>query len=358
LPSDPGEYGEDPLQLSSGVLGKLPADVHRLPEGYMVASQEMAVEQQPDWYVCYLPDERLMKLSLDEGGSWVGDLESQKLPAGLVNAAQAKGITLAPESKINIEDKGRRWRVVDPHRTLIVEKDASSIVVRSALPLRLLPNKRLSMLEAVLAGTDRVPNFAFSGRITEFQGTNYLLVENLAEVLDVAQQTGGDQADATAQPAPDSRPEGAAAGPASAPAGEPRPEDIIKQLLEKKPRRALVLPQTMPSTVQRPLTPGPGGEPSAEQVQAEETMVIEQPGRVVPSDEKWWTFSYEDKGHQATRRPVRLLPNRMLENAIALTGDESMGVVLIVSGELTEYRGTNYLLLRKVLAQRDWGNLR
>jgi hypothetical protein len=48
----------------------------------------------------------------------------------------------------------------------------------------------------------------------------------------------------------------------------------------------------------------------------------------------------------------------MLENAIALTGDESMGVILVVSGEFTEYRGTNYLLLRKVLVQRDWGNLR
>jgi hypothetical protein len=35
------------------------------------------------------------------------------------------------------------------------------------------------------------------------------------------------------------------------------------------------------------------------------------------------------------------------------TGD----VVFVVSGELTEFHGLNYLLLRKVLIQRDLGNL-
>lgn len=358
LPSEPGEYGEDPLQLSSGVLGKFPPEVHRLPEGYVVASQEMAVEQQADWYVCYLPDERLIKLSLDEAGVWPGDLEAGRLPSGLVAAAQGKGVTLAPESKIHIEEKGRRWRVADPRRTLIVEKDAGSMVVRSALALRLLPNKRLSMLEAVLAGTDRMPNFAFTGPVTEFQGNNYLLTEHLAEVVEAPPPSPAGETDATDETPPADRTEGAIDTAPAGPAGEPRPEDIIKQLLEKKPRRALVLPQTMPSAVQRPLVPGPGGEAATEQALPEETLLVDQPGRVVPADDKWWIFSFEDRGRQANRRPVRLLPNRMLENAIALTGDESMGVILVVSGEMTEYRGTNYLLLRKVLVQRDWGNLR
>jgi hypothetical protein len=357
LPSEPGEYGEDPLQLSSGVLGKLPPDVHRLPEGYVVSSQQMAVEQQPNWIVCYLPDERLLKLPIQEAGAWVGDLDKSSVPAGLVKAGQDKGIALAADSKVHIEQRGSRWRVTDPRRALVVEKDADSIVVRSALPLRILPNKRLTMLESVMAAAENQPNFAFTGRVTEFQGNNYLLVEHLAEVIEAAEQTA---------PAPSAAPsegdENSAApqgeAPATAPAGEPRPEDIIKQLLERKPRRALVLPQSMPAPAVRPIAPGQDPESARDQqLMPEETMIIDQPGRVVPVDE-WWTFAFEDKGRQASRRPLRIIPNRMLENAIALTGDESMGVILLVSGEVTEYRGTNYLLLRKVLVQRDWGNLR
>lgn len=356
LPSEPGEYGEDPTQLSSGVLGKLPPDVHRLPEGYVIASQQMSVERQPEWTVCYLPDERLVKLPLGEAGSWAGDLDGGRLPAGLVKACQDAGVAVAPESRITSEEKGLRWRVADPRHTLIVERDREAMVVRSALTLRLLPNKRLTMLEAVLTGSQGTPSFAFTGRVTEFMGVNYLLAEHLAEVVDVSEPAAEAPSDRAEKETP-----GVAAPdqkPATAPAGEPRPEDIIKQLLERKPRRALVLPETMPAAPQeKPVVPAYEGAPVADQLWPEETMIVDRPGRVVPG-EQWWTFAFEDKGQQPTRKPVRLLPNRMLEDAIALGGDQSLGIILVVSGELTEYRGTNYLLLRKVLVQRDWGNLR
>jgi hypothetical protein len=274
----------------------------------------------------------------------------------LVKTCQDAGVAVAPESRITSEEKGLRWRVLDPRRTLIVEKDREAMVVRSALTLRVLPNKRLTMLEAVLAGSQGTPSFAFTGRVTEFMGVNYLLAEHLAEVVDVSEPAAEAPSDtaekeATGATAPDQK-------SATAPAGEPRPEDIIKQLLERKPRRALVLPETMPAAPQeKPVVPAYEGAPVADQLWPEETMIVDRPGRVVPG-EQWWTFAFEDKGQQPTRKPVRLLPNRMLEDAIALGGDQSLGIVLVVSGELTEYRGTNYLLLRKVLVQRDWGNLR
>jgi len=353
LPSEPGEYGQDKLQRSAGVLGKLPPDVHRLPEGYVVAGRQMAVERQADWVVCYLPDERLAKFSLNEAAGWLGDLDAARLGSGLVAACQAREISVAPEAQVIVEEPGKRWRIADPRRTLIVERDRDGLAVRAALPLRLLPNKSLAMLEAVLTGSQQTPSFAFTGLVTEFQGNNYLLTEHLSQVITVAEEppseTGGGDASA------DSAETDATA---TAPAGDPRPEEIIKQLLERKPRRAVPLRQNVPAVAQQEPPPvRPDGEARVEQVWPEETLVVDQPGRIVPS-EQWWMFAFEDKGHQASRRPVRLLPNRMLENAIALAGDESMGVVLTVSGELTEYHGTNYLLLRKVLVQRDWGNLK
>ena len=355
LPSEPGEYGEDPMQLSSGVIGKLPPEPHRLPEGHVVAGLPVSIEQQGDWMVCYLADERLMNVPAGEAKAWATDLEARRVPQGLVKLTQDKGIPIAPESPVTIEDAQRRWRVVDPRRAVIIESDPKGAVVRAALPIRVLPNKRLMMLEAIMSGSDKKPVFAVTGRIMEFQGNDYILLEHISEVMEVQAKPKTAQPDVTgAAPA---GPDGATA---TGPAGrEVRPEDIIQQLLQNKPRRAVVLPQSMPSAAPAS-TAGPvaeGDAPAAQQLWAEETMLVDRPGRVVPSD-KFWTFSFEDKGSPQTRKPIRLLPNRMLENAVAAGGDKTLGVVLVVSGEVTEYRGNNYLLLRKVLVQRDMGNLR
>ena len=42
----------------------------------------------------------------------------------------------------------------------------------------------------------------------------------------------------------------------------------------------------------------------------------------------------------------------------AVSGGGTRGVVFVVSGEITDYHGSNYLLLRKVLVRRDMGNFR
>jgi hypothetical protein len=89
----------------------------------------------------------------------------------------------------------------------------------------------------------------------------------------------------------------------------------------------------------------------------EETMLMDRLGRVVPGD-PWWSLAFEDRGTGHEEKPVRLLPNRLLENALGVSGTGAKTRVIRVSGEVTEYRGANYLLLRKVLARRDMGNFR
>ena len=43
---------------------------------------------------------------------------------------------------------------------------------------------------------------------------------------------------------------------------------------------------------------------------------------------------------------------------VSASAGGTRSVVFLVSGQLTEYRDTNYLLVRKVLIRRDLGNIR
>ena len=88
LPSAPGEPGENPLQLSSGVLGKVTPDVHRLPEGHTVAGAAVSIEPGADWLVCYLPEERLITVDAKQAAGWSEDLDARRVAAGLSRACQ------------------------------------------------------------------------------------------------------------------------------------------------------------------------------------------------------------------------------------------------------------------------------
>ena len=89
----------------------------------------------------------------------------------------------------------------------------------------------------------------------------------------------------------------------------------------------------------------------------EGAMVVDRVGRVIPG-EPWWSLVFEDQGTHPKDKPMPLLPNQLLETAIALTSGGTEGVVLVVSGEATLHNEDNYLLLRKVLIRRDLGNIR
>jgi hypothetical protein len=52
------------------------------------------------------------------------------------------------------------------------------------------------------------------------------------------------------------------------------------------------------------------------------------------------------------------LPNRLLEDMEVASAGGSKSVVFIVSGELTEYHGANYLLVQKLLTKPNLGNLK
>ncbi len=275
---------------------------------------------------------------LRQSGGTIGFVptESHRLPEGYVVAGRT--------GQIEVEDK---W--------LIAHLDDAEGLPK-APPLRILPNRQLSLIEAILAHAKASPTFVMTGRITEFQGVNYLLLDNIVEQPKAAPPAEPEK------PAVPEPPVGEMSSP-SQPVREPSPEEIIGELMKKKPLRSVVLPgpaspETAPESQARP-KPSEQAEAGATTDSLrwpENTMLINRSGRIIPA-ESGYMLSFEDQGLNPKDTPIRLLPNRMLETAVALSAGGSKGVVFIVSGEVTAHRGTNYLLLRKVLVRRNLGNL-
>lgn len=296
LPSEPGEADEDRAQLSGGALARLQPEPQRLPEGYLVARRPARLERQEDGWVVHL----------------------------------------APVEKLP-----------------------------DVPPLSVLPNRRLEVLESVLGEMKELPRFQVTGRVTEFRGRNYFLIENLAEITTHATKAP-EVPESAVETAPAVQPSGT--GPATEPGREPTAEEIVKQLMESRPLRPVMAPnpsppagtQASPEVTPGDAAAGAGGLEEAFKNQTrwrEDTLLSDRLARIVPGD-PGYMLAFEDAGRHPQDRPIRVLPNRLLETALALTGAGTRSVVLVVSGEVTAYRGTNYLLLRKVLVRRDYGNLR
>ena len=269
-------------------------------------------------------------------------------PGQSVPAEREPDVPLLPEGYMAASREAR----VAPQGKWYVAELARREGLENAPPLRVLPNWQLSILEAILADGRTAPAFVVTGRVTEFLGANYILVEHLEQILPKPAPRPKESPGA-GQPALTTRP--------TSP-GEPTAEEIMQRLLEHETLRPVVLPDRTPVDDDKAAAET-DPEPSAAQngtrgrTLPEETLLIDRTGRVLPG-ESWWTFAFEDQGHRPKRPPIRLLPNQLLETAIALTSGGTRGMVLVISGEVTLYQGMNYLLLRKVLIRRDLGNFR
>jgi hypothetical protein len=232
-------------------------------------------------------------------------------------------------------DRQADWLVIKPAKTEKLQDPPS---------LRLLPNRMLEILEANLPHKKDSIDYIFTGRVTEFKNLNYLLIDNLMEI-------------SSTPPAPKPK-KPPKEKPVTKPATgrTPTADDVSEQLMKYKPLRPVVAPDLQPVPISKPANVlQPVGQKNLPR--PEDTILIDRIGRVIPG-EKWWMFAFEDRGDSPQHQPIRILPNRLLENAIITSKGGSRGVVFIISGEITVYNRTNYLLIRKALARRDMGNLR
>ncbi|MFP4052840.1 MAG: hypothetical protein ACLFV7_03150 [Phycisphaerae bacterium] len=219
---------------------------------------------------------------------------------------------------------------------------------------RVLPSRLLEKMEIVHARNADM-TFHVSGETTLYHGNAYVL---LRKAVVYRRQTP--QPRKQAQPAPQPQPTEDANAPATTtqpaePTTQPAsPEDIMDVLLKDKPARPVRLPD-----VEKPRndeTESVAPVIKREDLTAEQGFVVNRRVFISPEEGTGWWAARFIADNTLQERPVRLLPNRLLERAedLARSGRDR-GVEFIVSGEVTHYKGKRYLLLRKLLVRRDMG---
>jgi hypothetical protein len=117
----------------------------------------------------------------------------------------------------------------------------------------------------------------------------------------------------------------------------------------------------------RPIPPAPSGAGDATTgesavapgapsitVMREGSLIVDRTGRFVRSDDgQQWEFHFDADGRALRDPPVVVLPNltmMAMENYVTGT---SRNLRFRITGEVTEYRGRNYVLLRKAVVMPE-----
>jgi hypothetical protein len=158
------------------------------------------------------------------------------------------------------------------------------------------------------------------------------------------------------------QPEPATDQPVLEPPRRPSAVEILQELRKKQQARPVIMPSTpgegpgaqVPvETTRQAVSPMRKDRP----LRPDGTMVVDRIGRLVRRA-KGWYFFFESEGKVLREPPMQILPNRDLETMEITSANGTRPVKFRISGEVTEYRGANYLLLRKVLIVHDLGNLK
>ena len=153
----------------------------------------------------------------------------------------------------------------------------------------------------------------------------------------------------------------AAAEPA--PTTQPTPpsaEQVLKEVLESHQPVQPLLPVEPGRPIKGTVSTRPTNPVAGEQGQQDllpDGYPVKRTGRLV-YDGAWWSLAAEGAGQETNpEKPIRLLPNRLLETMEATSVGGTRPMLFTVTGQVTEYRGTNYLLVLNVMIKRDQGNL-
>ncbi|MBN1943494.1 MAG: hypothetical protein JW849_09410 [Phycisphaerae bacterium] len=208
-------------------------------------------------------------------------------------------------------------------------------------PRRLLPCRLLEEVETYLEAHPDV-RFRFSGETTRDTKYSYLLLQRVAIV----------EEDVT-----DVEPPPVAKSPArkatTQPAGEDTTTGLIAEMLQDRPGRAIrTTPAPRRKADENVNSVAPAGETPFTPGKRE--LVVDRIIRVIQEPEgKWWQARFESD-NTLREPPLRILPGLRLEWIKMMMADSGKSDMLLrVSGDVTYYRGKRYLMLRKVLRQRN-----
>ncbi len=156
--------------------------------------------------------------------------------------------------------------------------------------------------------------------------------------------------------APASAPATAAAPTVSAPAPAtlPTAENVLENLLHSKPAATPINPAPAASaTAIPPLEAVAPNEPKVTRLR-EGTFIWNRVGRLV-KDEKseTWIFTFDADGKDMSDPPMAILPSRMLMAMEEASDKGAKPIKFKISGEVTEYRGKNFLLIKFMQSVKD-----
>ncbi|MCG8403989.1 MAG: hypothetical protein MI923_02205 [Phycisphaerales bacterium] len=184
-----------------------------------------------------------------------------------------------------------------------------------------------------------------------------------ALILTCALLVAGTAAILQAQSKSEPEPKGDKASADPEPRREPSASDILEELQKESRREAKVITMPKGASGQRRVR-GPAPVPRGNAIQAaaarllpDGSRIVDRPGRLTREGD-YFTFSFESRGQGAPELPIRLLPNRLLEDMEVISSGGAEPVVFVLSGEVTEYRGVNYLLIQKLLVRPNLGNFK
>ena len=210
--------------------------------------------------------------------------------------------------------------------------------------IKLLQNLNLEIMIRSSAGKSMPVYFVVSGEVTAFQGENYLLAR-------LVRRASIPQVDPIGPPQDRSADGGneEAAPSKTGDAGVPTAEDVIELLQKQRPTAVVHFTPAFEAPRNRNL-------PVAN-LTPDGTALEQRPGRVVRENDSW-TFVFETQHAGYTEPTVKLLPSRGLELMLQSAREIDSGLVLLVSGEITQFANENYLLPRGVIRRTKSGNLR
>lgn len=221
------------------------------------------------------------------------------------------------------------------------------------VPRWVLPSKWLSAVARVLAGK-KSARFIVHGENTVYKDRAFILLSSVKIDRSVPGKTKQPKAPSPSievrKPEPATRP---IVVPAAAKL-ETHASDIAARLLKSRPGRPVqVAKDSGPVKIMPSVAPGVGVEGLDEDrgdVRIDRTVVICPDG-----DSQWWQARFESD-NTLQDQPVRLLPCRKLQEAEQLIASgPSQAVRLRITGVLSQYKQRQYLLLRKVIKEREMG---
>ena len=128
-------------------------------------------------------------------------------------------------------------------------------------------------------------------------------------------------------------------------------EEMLRQMLRPSTQAAQPLRPIPDEPVPVDATSGGGAvipNATTQPLTREGTMLLDRVGRLTRgADGKSFEFTLDSDGPSLSDPPLVLLPNRRLSQLEDLFNNSYRDITIRVSGEVTEYRGRNYLLLQR-----------